>query len=96
MPTLKACEKLADEELILRLTKVKGVGRWTAEMLLIFNLGREDVLPVDDLGVRRGFQLSHGLEQMPNAADLAEYGLRWGPYRSFAALYFWRTVDTQQ
>ena len=93
VPGLKACEKLTDEELILRLTEVKGVGRWTAEMLLIFNLGREDLLPVDDLGVRRGFQLANGHEEMPVAGALAEYGRRWSPYRSFAALYLWKAAD---
>jgi DNA-3-methyladenine glycosylase II len=93
VPGLKACDRLTNEELILRLTEVKGVGRWTAEMLLIFNLGREDVLPVDDLGVRRGFQLAHGHDDMPAAAELADHGKRWGPYRSYAALYFWKEVD---
>lgn len=93
VPGLKACDCLSDEELILRLTEVKGVGRWTAEMLLIFNLGREDVLPVDDLGVRRGLQLALGRDELPVAAELAEHGRRWGPYRSYAALYFWRAVD---
>jgi len=94
VPGLKASQALPDEELIRRLTAVKGVGRWTAEMLLIFNLGREDVLPVDDLGVRRGFQLAHGHATMPVPAELAELGKRWGPYRSIATLYCWRAADT--
>ena len=94
VPGLKASQRLTNEELITRLTEVKGVGRWTAEMLLIFNLGREDVLPVDDLGVRRGFQLAHGRNELPTAAELAEYGRKLAPYRSYAALYFWREVDS--
>ena len=94
VPGLKASQRLTDEDLIMLLTEIKGVGRWTAEMLLIFNLGREDVLPLDDLGVRRGFQLAHGRNELPTAAELAEHGRRWAPYRSYAALYFWREVDS--
>ena len=94
VPGLKASQRLTNEELITRLTEVKGIGQWTAEMLLIFNLGREDVLPIDDLGVRRGFQLAHGRNELPTAAELAEYGRKLAPYRSYAALYFWREVDS--
>lgn len=96
IPGLKASEQLSDDELIHRLTTVKGIGRWTAEMLLIFNLGREDVLPVDDLGVRRGFQLAHGHSSMPSPRDLAAHGIRWAPFRSVAARYLWRAADTTQ
>ena len=94
IPGLKASEKMSDEDLIDSLTAVKGIGRWTAEMLLIFNLGREDVLPVDDLGVRRGFKIARGMNEMPTASELTEQGKRWAPYRSFATLYLWKTVDT--
>lgn len=96
VPGLKSSERLTDEELIIRLTEVKGVGRWTAEMLLIFNLGREDVLPVDDLGVRRGFQLAHGLNDLPVTAELAKYGRQWKPYRSYATVYFWLEADSSE
>lgn len=95
LPGLAACDRLPDEELIARLTEVKGVGRWTAEMLLIFNLGREDVLPVDDLGVRRGFQRAHGWEALPAAPELARHGERWAPHRTTAALYLWKAAGAE-
>jgi 3-methyladenine DNA glycosylase/8-oxoguanine DNA glycosylase len=96
VPGLKASQHLSDDELIHRLTTVKGIGRWTAEMLLIFNLGREDVLPVDDLGIRRGFQLAHGHHSLPAPRELSAHGIRWAPFRSVAALYLWRAADTTQ
>jgi DNA-3-methyladenine glycosylase II len=96
VPGLKASQQLSDEELIHRLTAVKGIGRWTAEMLLIFNLGREDVLPVDDLGIRRGFQFAHGHHAMPTPRELSAHGILWAPFRSLAALYLWRAADTTQ
>ena len=73
---------------------VRGVGRWTAEMLLIFTLGRPDVLPVDDFGVRYGFKLLYAKRQMPKPAALAKYGERWAPFRSTASWYLWRLVDS--
>ena len=84
---------LADEEIIERITQVRGIGRWTVEMLLMFRLGRPDVLPVDDFGVRNGFRLAYGLRGMPTTRALAEYGARWAPFRSIAAWYLWRAVD---
>jgi len=84
---------LADEEIIQRITQVRGFGRWTVEMMLMFRLGRPDVLPVDDFGVRNGFRLAYGLRGMPTTRALAEYGARWAPYRSVAAWYLWRAVD---
>lgn len=84
---------LADEEIIERITQVRGIGRWTVEMMLMFRLGRPDVLPVDDFGVRNGFRLAYGLRGMPTTRALAEYGARWAPYRSVAAWYLWRAVD---
>lgn len=93
LPTLDDCDQLADHEIIERLTEIKGVGRWTVEMFLIFNLGRTDVLPVHDLGVRRGFQIAYGKRQMPEPEQLERFGERWKPYRTRAARYLWRAVD---
>ena len=85
--------ELPDEEIIARLTQVRGIGRWTVEMLLIFGLGRADVLPVDDFGVRAGFRAAYGLARMPRPKALAAWGERWRPYRSTAAWYLWRAVE---
>ena len=80
-----------DEEVITYLVPVRGIGRWTAEMFLIFSLGRLDVLPVDDLGLRMGVQERYGLGQMPGKAQLQEMAEPWRPYRSIATWYFWRS-----
>lgn len=93
VPSLAQCKSLNDAEIIAQLTAIKGVGRWTAEMFLIFNLGRPDVLPVHDLGVRRGFQRAFGKRQLPTPAYLERFGRRWAPYRTMAALYLWKTAD---
>lgn len=93
LPTLDACKALNDDALVERLTDIRGIGRWTVEMLLIFDLGRPDVLPVDDLGVRRGFQLAYHKRQMPTPKALAEFGRRWAPRRTLATLYLWRAAD---
>jgi DNA-3-methyladenine glycosylase II len=92
-PTLNA---LDDEAIIERLTQVRGIGRWTVEMLLMFQLGRPDVLPVDDFGVRAGFRYAYGLRNMPAPKVLAAYGTRWAPYRSAAAWYMWRAVELKR
>jgi hypothetical protein len=84
---------LADDEIVERITQVRGIGRWTVEMMLMSRLGRPDVLPVDDFGVRNGFRLAYGLRGMPTTRALAEFGARWAPYRSVAAWYLWRAVD---
>jgi len=84
---------MPDEEIITRLTECRGVGRWTAEMLLIFKLGRPDVLPVDDFGVREGFRVAHGHEAQPTPRELMVWGTRWAPHRTVAAWYFWRAAD---
>ena len=84
--------RLPDDELIARLSSVRGIGRWTSEMFLIFTLGRLDVWPVDDLGVRRGYQLTHGLEEMPKPKALQALGEPYRPYRTIAALYCWQAV----
>ena len=93
VPTRRASSRLSDEELIERLISIRGVGRWTVEMLLIFTLGRPDVLPVDDFGVRDGYRLLHGLEVQPKPKALAEIGQAWAPFRSTAAWYLWRASD---
>jgi DNA-3-methyladenine glycosylase II len=93
VPAHEVLAKLSDEEIITRLTQVRGVGRWTVEMLLMFRLGRPDVLPVDDFGVRAGFRAAYGLRQLPHPKALAQYGERWKPHRSAAAWYLWRALE---
>jgi O-6-methylguanine DNA methyltransferase len=92
LPTLAEIESMPDETVIERLSEVRGIGRWTAEMLLMFRLGRPDVLPVDDYGVRKGFSLAYNCE-LPTPRELAAYGARWKPYRTVASWYFWRVVE---
>ena len=93
VPTSRAIVKLSDDEIIARLTEVRGVGRWTVEMLLIFQLGREDVLPADDFGVRNGFRLAYKKREMPKPKDLLKFGACWRPHATTAAWYLWRAVD---
>ena len=93
VPTRRAAARLDDAALIERLTQIRGVGRWTVEMLLIFTLGRPDVLPVDDFGVRDGYRRLHGLDEQPRPRDLAAIGEMWAPFRSYAAWYLWRVAD---
>lgn len=91
-PTRAALSRLADEEIIDLLTQVRGVGRWTAEMLLMFTLGRLDVLPADDYGVRSGYAKASGASSV-SPRELREVGARWAPYRSIAAWYCWQEAD---
>jgi DNA-3-methyladenine glycosylase II len=93
VPAREVLETLSDDEIVERLTAVRGIGRWTVEMMLIFQLGRRDVLPVDDFGVRAGFQRAYGLRKPPKPRVLAAYGERWKPYRSAAAWYMWRAIE---
>jgi DNA-3-methyladenine glycosylase II len=93
VPTAAELLELGDEAIIERLTAVRGIGRWTVEMMLIFQLGRPDVLPVDDFGVRNGFRLAYGLTGMPRPRALAQFGERWRPHRTMAAWYLWRAVE---
>lgn len=93
VPDFATLATLEDEAIIGRLTAVRGVGRWTVEMLLIFTLGRPDVLPLDDLGVRKGFQQTYAMRGLPAARTLARAGRRWAPYRSVASWYLWRALD---
>jgi len=88
--------ELENEVIIERLTQVRGIGRWTVEMMLMFHLRRPDVLPVDDFGVRNGFRLAYGLRKMPVPRALHLYGVRWGPHRTAAAWYLWRAVELAQ
>jgi DNA-3-methyladenine glycosylase II len=93
VPTGAVARKLDDEAIIERLIAVRGVGRWTVEMLLIFQLGRPDILPVDDFGVRNGFRIAYGKRSMPKPKEVLRYGERWKPYRTAAAWYLWRAAD---
>jgi DNA-3-methyladenine glycosylase II len=93
VPTSRAIGTLDDDVIIERLIEVRGIGRWTVEMLLIFQLGRPDVLPVDDFGVRNGFRIAYGRRTMPTPKDVLRYGERWKPYRTAASWYLWRAAD---
>src|SRR5215831_9482226 len=93
VPTSRAIAKMTETEIVERLTTLRGVGPWTVEMLLIFTLGRKDVLPVTDYGVRKGFALTYGWKGLPAPKELLEFGERWRPHRSTAAWYFWRALD---
>ena len=96
VPDRAALDALTDEAIIELLTQVRGVGRWTVEMLLISNLARPDVLPVDDFGVRNGFRAAYGLRKLPHPKALAAWGERWKPFRSAAAWYLWRAVELER
>jgi DNA-3-methyladenine glycosylase II len=93
VPTLARLRRMTDEEIVERLTQVRGIGRWTVEMLLIFRLGRPDVLPVGDFAVRKGFAHAYGLDESPKPKELERYGERWRPFRSVASWYLWRASE---
>jgi len=93
VPSARALAKMSDEEIIGRLITVRGIGRWTVEMLLLFDLGRPDVWPVDDYGVRKGFAKTFGKRKLPKPKQLMKFGEKWRPHRSVAAWYFWRALD---
>jgi DNA-3-methyladenine glycosylase II len=90
---LERLPQLPDEQVIEELTAIKGIGRWTAEMFLMFHLGRPDVLSTGDLGIRRGAQLAYGMEELPTPAELEQMGEAWSPHRTLACLYLWRSLD---
>src|SRR6266403_1265012 len=96
VPSTRAITRMSDEEIIVRLTEVRGIGRWTVEMLLLFDLGRPDVWPVDDYGVRKGFAKIFGKRKLPTPKQLMKLGEKWRPYRSVAAWYFWRALDAPE
>jgi 3-methyladenine DNA glycosylase/8-oxoguanine DNA glycosylase len=93
IPTLPEIRKMEDQAIIESLTHVRGIGRWTVEMLLIFRLGRPDVLPADDYGIRKGFALAYDRAELPARKDVDTYGVRWKPYRTVASWYLWRLVE---
>lgn len=93
VPTLARLKRLSDEEIIARLTTVRGIGVWMVEMLLMFRLGRGDVLPVGDLGVQKGYQLTYRSRALPTPKQLLAAGERWRPFRSVASWYLYRAVD---
>ena len=93
VPTLARLRRMSDDEIFARLTRVRGVGRWTVEMLLMFGLGRPDVLPVGDYAVRKGFAVTYGLGEMPRPKEMESHGERWRPYRSVASWYMWRALE---
>ncbi|KGQ19690.1 DNA-3-methyladenine glycosylase II [Lysobacter dokdonensis DS-58] len=93
IPTLRQMATMDEDAIIAALVPVRGIGRWTVEMMLMFRLGRPDVLPVDDLGIRKGAQAIDKLEEMPAPKVLMARGEKWGPYRTYASLYLWRIAD---
>lgn len=95
LPAGNDIASMNDRELIKAFTVVRGIGPWTVQMLMIFNLGRPDILPVSDLGIRRGFKVAYGRDELPNANELAQAGDCWKPYRSVASWYLWRAADPQ-
>jgi len=93
VPTLEEAQTLSDEELVERLTSVRGIGAWTVEMFLIFRLGRPDVLPIHDLGVKKGWSITYNKKHMPKPKELLKFGERWRPYRTVASWYMWRACQ---
>ena len=96
VPTGRMMHQLDDEAIVERLIEVRGIGRWTVEMLLIFQLGRPDVLPVHDFGVRNGFRIGYRRATMPTPREVFHYGERWRPFRTAAAWYLWRAADREK
>jgi DNA-3-methyladenine glycosylase II len=96
VPTSRWMKQLDDEAIIERLIEVRGIGRWTVEMLLIFQLGRPDVLPVQDFGVRNGFRIGYRRATMPTPRLVSQHGERWRPFRTAAAWYLWRAADREK
>jgi 3-methyladenine DNA glycosylase/8-oxoguanine DNA glycosylase len=93
LPSWAEVQSMEDEAIIARLSEVRGIGRWTAQMLLIFRLGRPDVLPVDDYGIRKGFARAFRKRALPAPADVEKRGVRWKPYRTVASWYLWRGLE---
>lgn len=93
IPDLRRMSLMDNDAIVQALVPIRGIGRWTVEMMLMFRLGRPDVLPVDDLGIRKGAQAVDKLEAMPTPKELLDIGERWGPYRTYASLYLWRIAD---
>ena len=93
IPNLRRMSTMDQDDIIAALVPIRGIGRWTVQMMLMFRLGRPDVLPVDDLGIRKGVQVVDGLEALPTPKQLLERGEPWGPWRTAASLYLWRIAD---
>jgi len=93
IPDLEELHTLTDDEIVEKLIAVRGIGRWTVEMLLIFRLGRPDVLPINDYGVRKGFAFTFRKRDLPTPSELSKYGERWRPYRTVASWYLWRSLE---
>jgi DNA-3-methyladenine glycosylase II len=93
VPSLEEAQELSDEELVERLVSVRGIGAWTVEMFLIFNLGRPDVLPIHDLGVKKGWSVTYGKKHMPKPQELLAFGEQWRPFRTVASWYMWRAFE---
>ena len=91
---VETLHELSDEEVIAALTRVKGIGRWTAQMFLMFRLGRPDVLPDLDLGIQKGIQQAYRLRKLPPPEKVKKVGAKWAPYRTIASWYLWRLLDT--
>ena len=94
IPDLRRMSTMGEDAIVDALVPTRGIGRWTVEMMLMFRLGRPDVLPIDDLGIRKGAQVVDGHEAMPTPKELAARGECWGPYRSYASFYLWRIADS--
>lgn len=90
---LETLHELPDDEVVAALTRVKGIGRWTAQMFLMFRLGRPDVLPDLDLGIQKGIKLAYGLRKLPTPKQVLKIGARWEPYRTVASWYLWRSLE---
>ena len=93
VPSARKLRRMEDEEIVSRLTEVRGIGEWTVQMMLMFYLRRPDVMPAGDLGVRKGFQLTYGLDDLPEPAAVIDHGEKWRPYRSVASWYMWRALE---
>lgn len=93
IPSVEEMATLSDDELIERLTAVRGIGRWTVEMMLIFRLGRLDIMPATDYGVRKGFAFTYKTKDLPKPSELLEFGKKWKPYQSVASWYLWRACE---
>jgi DNA-3-methyladenine glycosylase II len=96
IPPRRALARMKDDAIIERLVEARGVGRWTVEMFLMFTLGRPDVLPVDDYGVRLGYKIAYGKRTLPKPKSLSKIGEQWAPYRTTASWYLWRAVDMER
>ena len=95
IPSSRKMRSMSDEEIVQALTAVKGIGQWTAEMILMFKLGRQDVMPATDLGVRKGYSIIFNSMELAAPKAILEHSQKWSPYRSFAAKYFWAAADAK-